>query len=329
MHCTASAEAIAALGEQEEGDAAKEGTEAHNELEACLKGEQDGSDNYGVSLFLDYFRQLAPGRRFIEHRVMLTPQIWGRLDSGDWNEESATVTIGDLKNGFVGVDAEENEQLRIYAAALIMQHKLPARWIRYAIVQPNDFRPVPRVKQWMESADSLHAFATKAAAIPQGPKSFVAGEHCRYCPLFGRCQASSDLIAQLATVLQHAPGEVRPDQVATFKALEKPIADFFKAIDKISTKRALEGTTIAGMKLVTAQKNRAWTNEAAARAAVVEKLGVGVLKLPTPAQAEAEGMDVSGLADRTDGAPVLAFESDKRSDWKVRSVTEMFSNVKG
>ena len=84
----------------------------------------------------------------------------------------------------VGVDAERNEQLRIYAAAFIATHKLPVKFIRYAIVQPNDFRPVPRVKQWAESYADLYAFAIEIAKIPHQPKTFTPGEHCTYCPLF-------------------------------------------------------------------------------------------------------------------------------------------------
>jgi hypothetical protein len=37
------------------------------------------------------------------------------------------------------------------------------------------------------SAASLFAFAQRVAAIPHGPKNFVAGTQCTYCPLFGRC----------------------------------------------------------------------------------------------------------------------------------------------
>jgi hypothetical protein len=54
------------------------------------------------------------------------------------------------------VDVEENEQLRIYAAASMFTHNLPVKWIRYVVVQPNDWRPfVPRVKQWHEPVETL------------------------------------------------------------------------------------------------------------------------------------------------------------------------------
>ena len=168
IDCTASASGIAALGEQEPGVEAIEGTAAHEELERILSksGEPDPDHPaaYGIALAIDYVRQLPPGRMYVEQRVRLTDHIWGRCDVAHWHEESATLTILDLKNGFVNVEAEQNPQLRIYAAGSIYTYKLPAKHIRYVVVQPNSFLPVPRVKQWVESADDLFRFAERVPA---------------------------------------------------------------------------------------------------------------------------------------------------------------------
>jgi hypothetical protein len=346
--CTASAEAIAALGEQEEGEEAAEGTEAHNEIERIL-GQFNGTiaepaairqaardlmnvDHpaaFGVALTLDYVAKLPRGRVWIEQRVRLTDEIWGRCDVAHWHEESGVLTIVDYKNGHVGVDAEENEQLRIYAAGSIFTHHLPVRWVRYAVVQPNDFRPVPRVKQWYEGAVSLYAFANRVAAIPFEPKTFVAGTQCTYCPLFGRCPASRDLLRDVSALIAGlmTPDQVSPAQRALFMACEKPIKDAFEAARKHWGKAALAGQAIPGMKVVTATKNRAWSNPVAARALVLEKLGADALDLPTPAQAIERGLDeatVKAMAPRPDGSPVLAFANDKRTDWKPKTVSDMF-----
>lgn len=348
--CTASATAIARLGEQEEGEAAAEGTRAHDEIERIL-GPYSGDGlglwlerddtlieplndehpaAYGIALVLAYVRGLSPGTLWIEQRVRLSDQIWGRCDVAHWDAETATLTIVDYKNGFVGVDAEENEQLRIYAAASILTHNLPAKWVRLVVVQPNDFRPVPRVKQSLESAEALQVWATRVAAIPTQPLSFVAGVNCRYCPLFGRCEPTVDLLAQLSVMLQHTPEEIRPDQVAMVLATKKPIEDWFKSLDRVQTKTALTGNVPPGMKLVTTTRHRDWVDPAAARREVINALGEGVLELPTPAQAEKLGMakaEVAALASTPEGAPALAFESDKRKPWVAKSVESMFSGV--
>lgn len=343
-NCTASAEAIAALERvvpPEEGEAAQEGTEAHEEIERCLApvpqlgGEPmdvnpDHPAAYGVSLLLDYVKQLPPGDLWVEQRVELTPAIWGRCDVAHFDRATETLTIVDYKNGYVDVQAEENEQLQIYAAASLYTHNLPAKWIRLVVVQPNSIMPVPRVKQWVTSADALFAFATRVAGIPKGAKEFKAGEHCRYCPLFGRCEASKDVLARLATMLMHGPQEVTPDQASMFIATRKPIEDWFKALDKSLMQKAMTGTKIPGMKLVATTKHRDWKDPAEARKIVVATVGEDALDLCTPAQAEKLGMAeaaVAKLAIKPDGGPALAFESDKRPTFERKSVEKMFEAV--
>jgi hypothetical protein len=67
------------------------------------------------------------------------------------------------------------------------------------------------------------------AAIPKGPKSFKAGEQCTYCPLFGRCDASRDILAQIGALVAGlmTPDQVTAEQRALFLACQKPIADAF------------------------------------------------------------------------------------------------------
>jgi hypothetical protein len=333
--CTASAEAIAALGEQEEGEEAAKGTAAHEELERVLKGgaaDPDHAAAYCVALAVDYVKKLPPGESWIEQRVRLTDQIWGRCDVAHWHEESRTLTIVDMKNGFVDVDAVENEQLRIYGAGSIYTHGLPAKWVRYVVVQPNSFMPVPRVKQWLESADDLYAWAQRVARIPTEPKTFVAGEQCKYCPLFGRCEASRDILRDLSALIAGLmkPEDVMPAQRALFKACEKPIKDAFANAEKAWMKQALAGNVPPGMKLVTTQKHKAWADAEAARSYIVEKLGVDALDVPTPAQAIERGCpetEVNTMAPRPPGEPALAFESDKRPTWSPKTAAEMFKGV--
>lgn len=348
-HCTASATAVAALGEQEEGEEAAEGTRAHDEIERCLgplsdiyvdQGDFEAgslrvnsghSAAYGVALVLDYVRQLVtltPGTLWIEQRVRLTNEIWGRCDVAHWDDVAKVLTIVDYKNGYVNVEAEANEQLMIYAAASIYTHQLPAQWVRLVVVQPNSWMPVPRVKQWSVSAGDLYAFANRVAAIPTGPLEFRAGEHCRYCPAFGQCPASQDVLAELATMLVNPPDAVPAHQVAKFKACEKPISDWFKALDKDQTSRALKGHMAPGMKLVQTTRHREWIDEGAARAAIVAAHGVDALKPPTPAQAAKLGdVDVDALSRQPEGGPALAFESDRRKPWVPKSAQEMFGDT--
>jgi hypothetical protein len=345
--CTASATAIAAMRrvvKEEDREEAIAGTAAHDELERCvgkldgelvdpatmpiLEPDPDHPAAYGVSLMIAYIRKLPPGRMWVEQRVILTKDIWGRADIQHWHEESATLTIPDFKNGFVGVDAEDNEQTQIYAAAAIGMHKLPVKWIRHAIVQPNDFRPGPRVKQHVQSAESLFAFASRVAAIPNGPLTFRAGQHCRDCPLFGTCEPTVDLLRQFAVAVATGTPPTAA-QIPLFLACKKPVDHFFESIVKGGTKKALAGDVPPGMGLFTSVKHRVWLSEQAAREAVIAAKGVDALKPPTPAQAEDMGIDTTGLVDKPEGGPVLAFLSDKRKPWVAKSAAEMFKGVTG
>lgn len=346
--CTAAPFAIAQLPPQEEGDAARAGTEAHEEIERCF-GKLNGAlvdpatmsiepvdpehpSAYGIALMISYVRQLPPGRMWIEQPVSLTKDIYGTPDVVHWDEASGVLTVPDFKNGFVGVDAD-TEQLKNYAASTVYTHNLLSiKWARLVIVQPNDFRPVPRVKQHWVSAAELFDFAKRIAEVPAGPKEFSAGQHCAYCPVFGKCEATRDLLAQLGILMQHSPDDLRPDQVALVMSIQKPVVDWFKNVEKTWSKKALSGVIPDGMKVVTALKHKAWKDESAARQLVLERLGPDGLDVPTPAQAITRGIPediVNAMAPRPDGSPVLAFANDKRPEWKRKSAAEMFAGVTG
>jgi len=344
-HCTASAEAISRLpdfdhlyGNGENAD----GTAAHSEIERCL-GLCDGESSldlvepvnpahpaaYGVALVLDYVRQLPPGICWVEKRVRLTDQIWGRCDIGHWDAANLIVTILDYKNGYIDVQAKKNEQLRIYGAATILTRQLPAKWVRYAVVQPNSFMPGGPVKQWIEPAAALYQWANDIAKIPASPRTFTAGEHCRYCPLFGQCPATRDVIAHLAIMMADRADQVPAHQVATFLACKKPIEDWFKSLEKHALATALKTGAPAGMSLVTTQPHRTWQDPIAARAEIFAQKGIAALDPPTPAQAKKMGLSFSGplTVIKPEGGPALALESDPRPKWQPKTVAKMFEKV--
>lgn len=346
--CTASAEGIANSGatlDLAEGTD-EAGTEAHSEIERLLRPlaeyglaefviDPDHPSILGIGLMFDYVRQLVrnhpDNRLWIEERTRLTDEIWGTPDVIYWDAESFTLTVADLKTGHVGVDAERNEQLRIYAAAIIATHGLPAKHIRYAIVQPNDFRPVPRVKQWSEPYADLYAFAMDVAQIPYRPKTFTPGEHCTYCPIFGRCEATRDILRDLTALIAGlvTPDQVTPEQRHLFLICKKPIADAFKSAEAVWSKQLLKGVEMPGLGLFESVKHRAWANPVEAKALIKEKLGVDGLDVPSPAQAIERGLDeatVNAMAPRPPGSPVLGFANDKRTPWK-KDVHSMFGSA--
>jgi Protein of unknown function (DUF2800) len=353
INCTASATAISKLGivdDEDEDSPSTLGTKAHDEIDRLL-GSMNGATigggdflaiakpldpnhfaAFGIGLFYDYVRQLvtaSPGVVWVEQRVFLTNDIWGRLDFAHWDEVKRILTIVDYKNGYVPVEAGA-EQLMVYAAAIIYTMQLRGvEWVRLVVVQPNDFRPVPRVKQHVITAAQLYDFANKAVTAATGPKTFTAGEHCRYCPLFGRCEATRDLLTQLSNLFARRVEDVPADMIEKFLICKKPIEDYFKNLEKHATKVELKTPgSIEGMKLVTSNTHRAWNDPAAARRFIVDRFGTDVLDIPSPAQVETLGVakdEVNKMASKPEGGPVLAFAKDARKPFVRKTVQEMFA----
>jgi Protein of unknown function (DUF2800) len=359
-YCPGSAYAIARLddyyGPEEDGEESADGTAAHDEIDIMLKPlsgmlataeDFDQLANpvpmhhpaaYGLALVRDLVRKLlvqAPRVIWIEQRVTLTGKIWGRCDIFLWEPISRTLTIIDYKNGMRAVDAEENEQTGIYAGAVIRTHNLDPVCVDYFIVQPNDWREfVPRVKLWRESRDDLEKRLARFIAASE-QTYLAAGPHCRDCPLFGveGCEPSKDMLLQFAPVIAGfvRPADVRPEQVALFFALEKPITDAIKNFKSAWSKSAVKADIAPPrMKFVAAEGHRKWNDEqAAAKALGLDNLP-GFVKLPTPAQAEEAGFDVSALASKGKPFKTLAPADDRRKTWVKPSAETMFAaTIKG
>lgn len=345
-HCTASAFAVQQLGKQETNEYAEAGTEAHTEIERVLGifTRTDKSDKvtsycrkmmnpnhpaaYGISLFFDFVAgKLGPGDIWVEQRVHLTPEIWGRCDVAHWCHQKETLTIVDYKNGFIDVQPT-SPQLKIYAGGTIYKHKLPAKWIRLVVVQPNSIVPGPRVKQIIISADELHKELSELAVVPNGPLKFVPGHHCNYCPAFGMCPATQDLLCHLGAAFARPASEVPSNQIAALLTCKKPIENWFKSLESNGMKKAISGEVPHGMKLVTGVTKRAWKNPTEIRKLIFEQFGFEALDPPTPAQAEERlGLDVSLTASKPPGPPVLAFENDSRAPYVKTDVNKMFADA--
>jgi hypothetical protein len=359
--CPGSAQAIAAIDDyyepEEEGEAATEGTQAHDEIDKMFKplgsrsGEADLVDisdfhnlvtpapldhpaAYGLRLVYDAVKkiieQYGKVAMWVEQRVHLTQAIWGRCDIAIWVPSHRLLIILDYKNGMRAVDAEDNDQTGIYAAGTIKTQGIDPLHIQHCIVQPNDWRHfVPRVKWWTEGRAALD-LRTIEWITAVGQTFLKAGEHCRDCPLFGTCDPSVDLLTQFGAVIAGLvnPANVRPEQVAMFFSLQKPIEDQIKAFKKAWSDAATKGNKApAGMKFVAEEGRRKWTNEQEAWKRLGYPDAPEWMKLPTPSQAEELGIKVDDIASKGKPFKVLAPESDKRKPWTGPEAGKMFAAV--
>lgn len=337
--CTAYPEAAARLPQEESGEHAERGTFVHKAIEMHLTGElpdpyleprleEDEAAN--VLSFAAFVDQFGEGKRWIEHRLMFNPEVWGTADFIHWAPSLRMLSIVDYKNGFVDVPVFNNAQLLTYGAAALRRLTVDPDFIRFVIYQPNSIAPVPRFKQWVATREQVENHAVRIEEILKSPRVFKAGEHCRYCPLFGKCDATQDLLQQLAPMLVQSPGEVSDDMLAAYLALRRPIDDWFKALEKDGLQR-LATRKIPGVAMGASNKHRVWTDDNLVVSALVDRFGAKGVKPVSPSQAEKLGAKdlVEQYSTKPRGEPILVFEDDPRANLvPTRDVAKVFAGVK-
>lgn len=218
-YCTGSVALTKDLPE-ESSEFAQEGTAAHRLAEICFQDNNDAIKHVGkmyyieddakgvpinweidsdmagyVQVYLDYVRREAEGKTLlIEQRLPLTP-LTGEADAHGTSDaviiDDDTLTIIDLKFGVgVKVDAEENEQLIMYALAAMAQYAMlgPFLKFRVVIVQPR----LDHISEWTFSSNRVGEYVLKikqaaAEALPGPGKLVVTEKGCRFCRIKASC----------------------------------------------------------------------------------------------------------------------------------------------
>lgn len=232
--------------------------------------------------------------------------------------------IHDLKYGKgVRVDAEQNEQLQLYALGALEQFSLlyDFETVRLFIHQPR----LNHVSEWTLTVEELQAFgerAQEAAAsvivmfniadcegVETLPlENFTPGEkQCRFCKASAICTARQQLHfdtiagdfvdltqstgAQLAEAVKRVP-LLTAEQLAEVYSQADFIESWLKAVRDRVNSELNAGHPVPGFKLVTGkQGNRAWSDEEAARALLKDQFRYKMeevfdFKLISPTKAE-------------------------------------------
>lgn len=290
---------------------AEEGTRAHALAEALLNSRLSGNAmimdvpdaemmDY-VLRYVDTVWSLAEGNELmVEQRVDFS-HIVGVENS--FGTADAVVIVGnelqihDLKYGRgVQVDAEQNEQLQLYALGALEQFNLLYDFdsVRLFIHQPR----LNHVSEWALSVEELEAFGQRAKEAAAGVivmfniaecegvntlplENFTPGEkQCRFCKASAICTAREQFhmqtIAGEFEDLDKPVSEMIADAVARVPMLtNKQLAErygqadflesWLKAIRDRVNSELIAGHPVPGFKLVTGkQGNRAWSDEALA-----------------------------------------------------------------
>jgi hypothetical protein len=246
--------------------------------------------------------------------------LWGTCDTRIMAPEELVVV--DLKTGWIDVQAEENEQLALYAVGLA--EELGWLWDRYRLVilQPKQGEP----KEWEVSREELQKFAEGfrepiANALSDAPRYTPTEEGCRFCPAAARCQRLHEEAIVLAKREFEEPAElvkhITVEQMVQLLDKADLIRGVLAAVEEHALQLLQLGQDVPGYKAVEGKKNRIW--KPGADTALAEKLGPNAYKqtLITPAQAEKllKGADkkvVEAYSEKPRGEPRLAPITDKR-----------------
>ncbi|STU45067.1 Protein of uncharacterised function (DUF2800) [Klebsiella pneumoniae] len=286
---------------------AEEGTRAHALAEELLNGRLLGfePDQPAEPEMLDYVLRyvdtvwaLAEGNELmVEQRVDFS-HIVGVENS--FGTADAVVIVGnelqihDLKYGRgVQVDAEQNEQLQLYALGALEQFNLLYDFdsVRLFIHQPR----LNHVSEWALSVEELEAFGQRAQEAAANVivmfniaecegvntlplENFTPGEkQCRFCKASAICTAREqfhmqtvagefdDLTAPISELVTSAIARVpmlTNEQLAEIYGQADFLQSWLKAIRDRVNSELNAGHPVPGFKLVTGkQGNRAWRNE--------------------------------------------------------------------
>ncbi len=292
---------------------ADEGTAAHELAALCLNEQCGASTHLGrkievgsrvftadsemcgfVQDYLEAVRDYAiGGELMVEQRVEFSRYVdvkgqFGTSDAVVLQDDGGELQVHDLKYGRgVKVDAEENEQLMLYALGalhLIEPLGYEPKVIRMVIHQPR----LQHLSEWSCNIEYLlsfglrakfaagHAMGCMALGVDEAEDLTPGEKQCRFCKAKATCGALSDQVqeavgsefedltsfdgaADRAAMAKHE-AKAGPDLAKAMAAVEL-IEGWCKAIRAETERRLLAGVPVAGWKLVQGRRgSRAWSD---------------------------------------------------------------------
>lgn len=326
-----------------------------------------------VQVYLDNVREYAiDAELLIEQRVEFSEHV-GVPDSFGTSDaiivKGSEIQVHDLKYGKgVRVDAEENEQLMLYALGTLSEFDLVGDFKRVVMVihQPR----LQHVSEWSCSVDELMAFAGRAKTAAAkcidiintqivGIEDLAPGEkQCRFCKAKATCPALARQVEQTVgadfedieitktrvTLFKEDAAFIKPTVIASHLEAVDLIESWCKAVRAEAERRLLDGQDVPGFKLVEGRRGaRKWTNEAEAEATLKsmrvkhDQMYDYSLISPTTAEKLAKSQDLGprqwaalqSFITQADGKPSVAPASDKRPAIQLTPVEDDFADIAG
>ena len=354
-------------GRDESSAYAREGTAAHMLATDCLTKDLKPSTQIGAHYnvegddirvdaamaehIADYIKLVkeyqAEGHLFVERRVDFSPYIGVEDSSGTADaiiiRDNVLIVI-DLKYGMgVEVDAQDNEQLQLYALGAINEYALIYDFeeVLMVIHQPR----LNYVGEFWSDVTQLEAFGqhAKVAAIEaqqMEPRLEPGEKQCKFCTAKARCPALAAEVFE--TTGEMAAAEDFPDlgdnMLAEALSRVELVEQWCKGIRAEVERRLFSGVNVPGYKLVEGKKgNRAWNDETEVETLMkktwrlkADEIYTQKLISPTAAEKLLKTVNptrwgkLQAHISRAPGKPSVAPEADKRPAISLVAVSADF-----
>lgn len=213
-------------------------------------------------------------------------KIAARPDLVIYDAKANKLTVVDYKTGFVPVEAEDNEQLKIYAHAFCAKHNLHPDKIEGVIISPR-----LHTVEYAEIQYQPDFFENLRAELQKREGKFIVGAHCKNCAALTTCKLFRETaIAYFEPHLRDGLTS-RPDEWKKLIAIARPAKKFFEEILDEAKNYLEMGGALDGVGLTKSAGRRAWFREITPDE-IAQKIGVPLAKLvdppkiKSPAQAE-------------------------------------------
>ncbi len=216
-------------------------------------------------------------------KILMSPGEKGTADYTALLPEE--LQIHDYKNGYIPVDAEENEQMMLYAAGAIRRFELGIELdfpVRLVIHQPRR----QRVSEWVTTVQRVLLFAEVDACeqiakinVLMADPSLLKEEHfspsektCRWCKKSGKCNAQAKFVEnvlisdfedmdKMEGKKEELLGGIPNERLALIYKHSAFISKFLSNVSDYALELSLNGEEIPGYKAIEGKKgSKSWAD---------------------------------------------------------------------
>lgn len=278
----------------------KKGTNTHQILADYLRSDKPSSlEELGYINFIREKEQLFGVIGKAEHRLAITPNVWG---TADYTLVSLPYgVIIDYKDGVQEVEAIDNPQLAGYAVGLALKHNLST--VYTYIYQPNSPSPSP-VKDWEMDETILAIWHDRILNLEQrllGGKVLPCNpgeKQCQWCPAAPICEKRYEQMNEIVKIEKQfpVPSSLSPSQLSEVMRVKKLVSSFLDSVEDYIRDTDIE---VPNVEKKEGARNRKWANEVEARIRL-ENLGVEATRSSLITVAQAERLLGNKFADMED-----------------------------